>query len=322
MPREFRTPASLQAEKETRAKLCPFLETLGFRNLQDQRKSAGSSESQTIRGIDPLGREVAMRVKLCWRRGREGKVETYSATQLMAKVKSGRWQEGLEEFTKRLHINDVTHVLVVQRDGEGFCDAASIAVDSLVPIWIAQRDESARLIELHAMGRRQKNHAVNGGSPTLWLRDDVAPTVPDKLWHHPGVIDLMKLATKPAAQSKNDTLDDLIGFDPELIGRDAAERIQKISSGVKRDPAVRQAVLNRSGFTCENPGCGAKRDYPGFLDVHHILGVEESDRPWTCVALCPNCHREAHAAPDRDKLNVRLREFAGRFSPTKTANNL
>ena len=89
MPREFRTPASLQAEKETRAKICPFLETLGFRNLQDQRKSDGSSESQTIRGVDPLGREVAMRVNLCWRRGREGKVETYSATQLMAKVTVG-----------------------------------------------------------------------------------------------------------------------------------------------------------------------------------------------------------------------------------------
>jgi 5-methylcytosine-specific restriction protein A len=120
-----------------------------------------------------------------------------------------------------------------------------------------------------------------------------------------------------AEPSNGDTIDDL-GFDPSLIGRDAAERIQKTTSGVKRDPAVRRAVLKRSGLACENPECGARRDYPGFLDVHHILGVEESDRPWTCVALCPNCHREAHAAPDRDKLNLRLLEFARQFSPTKT----
>jgi hypothetical protein len=116
----------------------------------------------------------------------------------------------------------------------------------------------------------------------------------------------------------DDTLADL-GFDPALIGRDAAQRIQKTVSGVKRDSAVRRAVLKRSGLACENPACGAKRGYPGFLDVHHILGVEESDRPWTCVALCPNCHREAHAAPDRDKLNLRLLEFARQYSPTKTA---
>ncbi len=113
----------------------------------------------------------------------------------------------------------------------------------------------------------------------------------------------------------DDTLADL-GFDPDLIGRDAAERIQKTTSGVKRDPAVRRAVLMRSSFACERPGCGEKRDYPGFLDVHHILGVEESDRPWTCVALCPNCHREAHAAPDREILNDQLLGYAHRFFPS------
>lgn len=117
--------------------------------------------------------------------------------------------------------------------------------------------------------------------------------------------------TPPGDDTEND-----LGFDATLIGRDAAERIQKTTSGVKRDPAVRRAVLRRSGLACENPGCGENRDYPGFLDVHHILGAETSDRPWTCVALCPNCHREAHAAPDRDQLNQGLLEFAGRFAPS------
>jgi len=129
----------------------------------------------------------------------------------------------------------------------------------------------------------------------------------------------MKLPITVATESKDDTLDDLIGFDPELIGKDEAERIQKMTSGVKCDPAGRRAVLKRSGLVCENPGCGATRDYPGFLDVHHILGAANSDRLWTCVALCPNCHREAHASPDREKMNLRLLDYAHQFSPTPNA---
>jgi 5-methylcytosine-specific restriction protein A len=312
--RAFRTPESLGAERETRAMLAPFLTSIGFQVIEDHRQPFGASESQTIKAITPSGEHISMRVKLCWRFDREGKSRGYSAAQLVAKTKPGKWQEGLEGFVDRMRSRGVTHLLVVQADGKGFADAASIALDAVVPIWIAQRDESNRLISLQAMGRRRKNHAVNGGSPTLYLKDDKAPSVPEKLWKHPGVTDLVKLpvVSKPAKSA--DTYDDL-GLDPEIIGRDAAERIQVISSGVRRDPAVRRAVIKRSKGVCERPGCGAKRDYDGFLDVHHILGAETSDRPWTCVALCPNCHREAHASPDRDALNLRLLEFARQFSP-------
>lgn len=117
----------------------------------------------------------------------------------------------------------------------------------------------------------------------------------------------------------DDTFNDLGGLDLALLGRDVAARILKTVSGVKRDPAVRRAVIKRCKGTCERPACEATRDYPGFLDVHHILGAEKSDRPWTCVALCPNCHREAHASPDRDHLNLQLLEFARRFSPATLA---
>jgi 5-methylcytosine-specific restriction protein A len=318
MPREFRTTESYQAEKITRAMLVRFLEERGFTAVHDQRRKYGQNESQTIHAVDPSGHDVSMRVKLCWRRGREGKAETYSATQLMANVKKGAWVESLNAYSNKCRKEEVTHMLIPQRDGNQIVHAALINVGALTEIWSAQRDESARLILERAMGRRKKNHAENGGSPTLWLQDDAAPSVPMKLWQHVGVTDLMKLPIKPLTDSRNDTLDDLIGFDPEVIGRDEADRIQMISSGVKRDFAVRRAVMKRCGFICENPGCGAKRDYPGFLDVHHILGVGESDRPWTCVALCPNCHREAHASPDRDKLNLLLLEFARQFSPTTT----
>jgi Permuted papain-like amidase enzyme, YaeF/YiiX, C92 family len=48
---------------------------------------------------------------------------------------------------------------------------------------------------------------------------------------------------------------------------------------------------------------------------YHILGVGVSDRMWSCVALCPNCHREAHFAHDRDAINAALGSFARRFGP-------
>ncbi|WP_232450568.1 HNH endonuclease signature motif containing protein [Burkholderia ubonensis] len=40
--------------------------------------------------------------------------------------------------------------------------------------------------------------------------------------------------------------------------------------------------------------------------MHHILGVEKGDRIWNCVALCPNCHRDAHYSPDEPELNRQL----------------
>ena len=55
-------------------------------------------------------------------------------------------------------------------------------------------------------------------------------------------------------------------------------------------------MLKRASLGCERASCADPRRYPGFLDVHHILGVEKSDRKWNCVALCLKCHRDAHFA--------------------------
>ena len=85
--------------------------------------------------------------------------------------------------------------------------------------------------------------------------------------------------------------------------------------------STREAVARRAAGQCERDSCGTRRSYPGFLDVHHILGIEVSDRVWTCVALCPNCHREAHFAPDRDAINAQLRAFAAPNPPTRAVVN-
>jgi 5-methylcytosine-specific restriction protein A len=111
----------------------------------------------------------------------------------------------------------------------------------------------------------------------------------------------------------DDTFDDMPGLDYSLLGSDGALVVGSVRSYVKRDQRVRTAVLKRAGGRCEREGCGAGRGYPGFLDVHHVLGAEKGDRVWNCVSVCPNCHRDAHAAPNRDQINASLLDLAMRF---------
>jgi 5-methylcytosine-specific restriction protein A len=144
----------------------------------------------------------------------------------------------------------------------------------------------------------------------------VPSPIGDVLWHYPGVRDLAQLTVLPPSMPlHDDSIDDLPGIDYSALGSDGAPRVQRITSGVPRDPRVREAVRARSEGRCERNGCGQQRDYPGFLDVHHILGAEKNDRVWTCIALCPNCHREAHMSPDANRLNAELLEYANRWSP-------
>jgi hypothetical protein len=108
----------------------------------------------------------------------------------------------------------------------------------------------------------------------------------------------------------DDTFADLPGVDLDSLGSDGAPRYEATRSGVKRDPKVRARVWKRSEGRCEVLKCRENRSYRSFLDVHHILGAEKSDRVWNCVALCPNCHRDAHFAADKTELNAALLKIA------------
>jgi hypothetical protein len=68
----------------------------------------------------------------------------------------------------------------------------------------------------------------------------------------------------------------------------------------KRNPAVVAAVLLRAKGTCERchtcaPFLRAANKEP-YLEVHHKARLADggSDHPDNALALCPNCHREAH----------------------------
>jgi 5-methylcytosine-specific restriction protein A len=287
--------------------------------VSDSYDPTKKSQTQTIQAINPSGRSIRMRVKaICWyrRTKKQRKVRRY-AVQLLYKIKDGDWEGSLEHYINGARRDQITHFLFIVREGRKITHAALVPIGALVRIWCRQRDISDNLIKRGKLGRRKKNHAKNGSSPTLWLQDDEAQEVVDALWNHRGVQDLVSTRiVGDGLTSKSivdDTFDDLPGLDPSLVGSDGAPRVPTVRSMVKRNKRVRREVMRRANGRCERSDCNVKRSYLGFFDVHHILGAEKSDRIYNCVALCPNCHREAHYAPNQEGINSELLDFAMKF---------
>lgn len=311
--RPFRSAKSLAGEEVTCARIEPFLLRHGFTGVNSLLKRHGTAVTQMVDAV-LKGQLMRIHVRTCWRRnGRNARESLYSAAQLRARLDEGGWDQTLANIAIRYEREAVTHLLLVQDGADGFEMAALVPSDAVPAIWAGQRARSAELLSKGLCGRMKQNHAINGSSPTLWLQDDrhaATPAVAKILWDWPGVIDVMALPVLDDAH--DDTFDDL-PLSGSAPGRDGAERKLQQRSGFPRDPKVRAAVLERAQGRCEREHCGEYRRYTGFLDVHHILGIERSDRSWTCVALCPNCHREAHFSPDRDAMNASLGLFAERF---------
>lgn len=312
--RPFRSDESLRLEAQARDFIKPFLESRGIVVLEDRRRITGTATAHSISAHLSTGELVLIKVKLCWNRNRESAAKTrYSATQLQARRLLSGWDDTLVQFVARNRAVGITHLLIAQPEAEGISLAALLPLGQVPSIWWGQHDVSDRMIKDRALGRQTKNHAANGHSPTLWLQDDRKANgrlVADVLWNFPGVVNL----TKPMSVSvgpADDTFDDCPGVQPE--GHDGAQRRTSMRSYVPRSPKVRKAVQLRANGTCER--CGEFRSYAIFLDVHHVMGVEKSDQVWTCVAVCPNCHREAHFSPQAGPINNALAQFAAQFEP-------
>lgn len=177
--------------------------------------------------------------------------------------------------------------------GDTVAFAALVPIEQLGSIWHRQAEVSEMLIASGRMGRVKKNHARNGGSPTVWLMDDrtaYSHMVPDVLWQWPGVQDLAKLpiVSVAAVGLVDDTLDDIFAPDYSTFGSDGAPRVPTVRSNVRRDPRVRREVIRRSQGRCESSSCAAEARYNGFLDVHHYCVPKiaiGSGTAWRCVRI-------------------------------------
>jgi 5-methylcytosine-specific restriction enzyme A len=295
--RAFRTEESYEAERRTRGMIRLFLQDRGYFVELDSRERRG----QTITARSPAGERVSMRVRLCWRRdarrGKTGRAPKYSAAQLMAKIRDEDWVGSLEEKVERERSHGVTHLLLVQRDTDDITHAALIPLSAVLPIWTGQRDVSRELIAEGKLGRRKKNHAMNGSSPTLWLQDDDAPEVPDVLWGHAGVEDLAQL---PVIDPPTLLAEEIA--DPRTYMEGASRRVWV--NAYERDRRAREECIARHGTQCRicdfDFGAHYGPEADGHIHVHHIRPLSdirdeyEVDPVTDLVPVCPNCHAVIH----------------------------
>lgn len=88
---------------------------------------------------------------------------------------------------------------------------------------------------------------------------------------------------------------------------------EAISEVRARSKAVRDYVLARANGNCER--CEAKAPFltsagRPYLEAHHIHRMSDGgpDHPSSVVALCPNCHRDAHYGGEAKQSNLQLLE--------------
>ena len=50
-------------------------------------------------------------------------------------------------------------------------------------------------------------------------------------------------------------------------------------------------IMQHANNRCQNPDC----KYQGKPEIHHINQNNRDNRFWNLIALCPNCHKDAHS---------------------------
>ena len=88
---------------------------------------------------------------------------------------------------------------------------------------------------------------------------------------------------------------------------------------VGRDPEVQRWILQCSDGRCElcgEPAPFNRSNGSPFLEIHHVRRLADggADIPDNAVALCPNCHREAHHGTRAEAIKKQLRKHARRPS--------
>ena len=86
---------------------------------------------------------------------------------------------------------------------------------------------------------------------------------------------------------------------------------QRLISYQNRSRAIKLYALKRANGNCEScqkPAPFKKSNGDPFLEVHHTRRLSDGgpDHPHWVIAICPNCHREAHYSEDAKGFNESL----------------
>lgn len=98
---------------------------------------------------------------------------------------------------------------------------------------------------------------------------------------------------------------------PKPKGKSKPKATSATVKQLDRDPDVKAWVLIQAKGICE--GCGKNAPFISqqgmpYLEVHHVIPLAEGgpDTPDNAVAICPNCHKEAHFGEHRQTLAQRF----------------
>lgn len=131
-------------------------------------------------------------------------------------------------------------------------------------------------------------------------------------------------ATKPDSQQENETRS-RFADQHDLLGADRPDRVGATGSVICRDPAVRQAVLERADGRCELCDAAGFQMDDGrlYVETHHVqpLAEDGADRVWNVLALCPSHHREAHYGIRRAEMRAQLRVLLAGMYPEQVASH-
>ena len=86
------------------------------------------------------------------------------------------------------------------------------------------------------------------------------------------------------------------------------DRVEKQRVAYRRAEAIKKYVLARANGICE--GCDKPAPFRTskgpYLECHHLHRLADGgpDHPANVIALCPNCHREAHFSQNKRVVNL------------------
>jgi 5-methylcytosine-specific restriction protein A len=209
-----------------------------------------------------------------------------------------RYEDGLFMYTGEGRIGDMT----MNRGNRAIKDHK--ANGKTILIFEQTRKSFVRFIgEADCVGYHNEVRPDGDGSPrnAFIFHLDINPNVQNDL-------DLeVKILEKKSLKKKS--LSELREIALQARPKSAKTEVKLVVSQ-NRSLAIKAYCLKRAGVSCEH--CGEPAPFVTktgpYLEVHHItrLADDGPDEPQNVIALCPNCHREAHYSTEKETIRYKM----------------
>lgn len=127
---------------------------------------------------------------------------------------------------------------------------------------------------------------------------------------HDGLFRLVRSISPAPSFRQGNTVPPLPPFIDQFSMPLPLERIAGEATIFPRSADVRRKALERAQGKCEFCGEPGFRMANGsvYLETHHVVALSKGgpDTEWNVVAICPNDHRRAHFAEERNDISRRL----------------